>query len=243
MFESRTYRGWVKGGDLIPFTATVGETDLYIRAWSEFESQAIVAVKRYRGEIESYIAGHPEFIDSLEPIDVPDDASPIVREMCRVARLCNVGPMAAVAGVLAEAVGRVLKHFSPEVVVENGGDIYIDTKESRTVGIYAGDSPFTGKLAVDIAPDDTPMGICTSSGTVGHSLSFGKADAVVVLSASTPLADAAATAIANVVKTPDDIPAAIEFAQNIEGLAGVIVIVGDKLGAWGKVKLCEGAFE
>ncbi|MFC1927875.1 UPF0280 family protein, partial [Chloroflexota bacterium] len=88
-----------------------------------------------------------------------------------------------------------------------------------------------------ITPRETPLGICTSSGTVGHSLSLGSADAVIVLSPSTALADAAATALCNVVKTPDDIPQAIERAQSIEGLRGLVIIVGDNMGVWGKVTI------
>jgi len=150
-----------------------------------------------------------------------------------------VGPMAAVAGAIAECVGRELLTFSPEIIVENGGDIFIKTVRKRTVGVYAGESPLTGKIGLEIEAGDTPLGICTSSGTVGHSMSLGRADAVVVLSASTALADAAATAIGNRVNQSTDIDAAIEFGRNIGGLKGIVIIVGKSVGAWGDVKLCE----
>jgi hypothetical protein len=105
------------------------------------------------------------------------------------------------------------------------------------VGVYAGESPFTGKIALEIRPEETPLGVCTSSGTVGHSLSLGTADAVIVVSRSTALADAAATAIGNRVSTADDIDVAIGQAQTIDGLAGVVVIKEDRMGMWGNVKL------
>jgi ApbE superfamily uncharacterized protein (UPF0280 family) len=106
-----------------------------------------------------------------------------------------------------------------------------------TVGVYAGDSPFSGGLALEIEPEETPMGICTSSGTVGHSISLGRADAVIVLSPSTALADAAATATANTVEQAGDIPNGIAFARGIVGLRGVVIIKDDRIGVWGQVKL------
>jgi len=105
------------------------------------------------------------------------------------------------------------------------------------IGIYAGKSPLTGKIGLEINGEDTPLGICTSSGTVGHSLSYGKADAVIVISKSAILADAAATAIGNLIKKPDDISSGIKFAKGIEGLKGVIIIEGDNMGLWGEVKI------
>ena len=147
--------------------------------------------------------------------------------------------MASVAGAITEFVGTELLAFSPEVIVENGGDIFLKSLEKRIIGIYAGKSPLTGKIGLEIDGEDTPLGICTSSGTVGHSLSFGKADAVVALSKSATLADAAATAIGNLILQPDDIPSGIEFAQGIEGLKGLLIIKDDKIGLWGKVKICQ----
>jgi ApbE superfamily uncharacterized protein (UPF0280 family) len=159
--------------------------------------------------------------------------------MAEAGQKAGVGPMAAVAGAIAESVGRELLTFTPEIIVENGGDIYLKVLRKRTVGIFAGDSPLTGKIGLEIEPGDTPLGICTSSGTVGHSLSYGKSDAVVVLSASTALADAAATAIGNRIQKPDDIDTAIEFGRSIDGLKGIVIIVGKSVGVWGDVKLCE----
>jgi hypothetical protein len=114
-------------------------------------------------------------------------------------------------------------------------------KASRTrlIGVYAGNSPLTGKIALQIKPEETPIGVCTSSGTVGPSLSLGVADAVIVLSSSAALADAVATAIGNMVKTAEDIAQAVERAQAIEGLAGVVIIKGEKIGLWGRVEIAS----
>jgi len=142
-------------------------------------------------------------------------------------------------GAIAEFVGRELLEFSPEIIVENGGDIFVKSLRQRTIGIYAGGSPLTGRLGLQIEPEDTPLGICTSSGTVGHSLSFGRADAAIVLADSATLADAAATAIGNRVSEPADIEKAIEFARGIGQLRGVVIIKGENLGVWGEVKLVK----
>jgi ApbE superfamily uncharacterized protein (UPF0280 family) len=147
--------------------------------------------------------------------------------------------MAAVAGAIARAVGEGLMAYSPEVIVENGGDIYLKSLQTRTVSIYAGKSPLSQRIGIRIAADDTPLAICTSSGTVGHSLSFGKADAAVAVSRSAALADAAATAIGNRVNSADDIDPALEFSSGIEGLTGAIIIIGDRIGIRGDLEICR----
>jgi ApbE superfamily uncharacterized protein (UPF0280 family) len=238
-YQPRTYRHWVEGKDLVPFSVTVKETDLYIRATSNLQRKAQRLVLKYRKQLERYIEQNPDFLTSLKPLPTSKNASRIVLDMIEAGRQANVGPMAAVAGAVAEYVGRELLEFSPEIIVENGGDIFLKINRKRIVGIYAGESPLTGKLGLEINPQDTPLGVCTSSGTVGHSLSFGKADAVVVAAGSATLADAAATAICNKVSKPDDINGAIELGRNIVGLKGIVIIIGSSIGAWGDVKLCE----
>jgi ApbE superfamily uncharacterized protein (UPF0280 family) len=168
---------------------------------------------------------------------VAADAPVLVRRMAQAADKAGVGPMAAVAGTIAEAVGKAVLPLSPELIIENGGDVFLASSRPRLVGLYAGQSPFSGKIALRIDPALTPLGVCTSSGTVGHSLSFGAADAVVVLSPDAALADAVATAAGNLVKSKDLIPQALEFAARIEGVIGVLIVLGDELGAWGQVEL------
>jgi uncharacterized protein len=235
--EPRFYRHWINDDDLVSFEVAVQQTDLYIRARRNLKDKALHSVLKHRGSLESYIACHPVFLTALQPYGTEAGAPAIVKEMARVSQLAGVGPMAAVAGAVAEAIGRDLLGFSPEIIVENGGDIFLKISKKRRVGVYAGQSFFTKTIALEIMPRETPLGVCTSSGTVGHSLSLGSADAVIVLSPSTALADAAATAICNIVKTVDDIPRAIEKARSIEGLRGMVVIVGDKMGIWGKAKI------
>jgi hypothetical protein len=238
MYQPRVYRHWIKDGDLVSFSVVVKQTDLYIRARRNLKDKALKSVLKHRTSLEKYIEHHPLFLTTLEPYQAEVEAPAIVKEMSKASWLTSTGPMSAVAGAIAEAVGRDLLPFSPEVIVENGGDIFLKILKKRLVGIYAGEeSPFTRKIALEIRPEETPLGICTSSAITGHSLSLGSADAVIALSPSTSLADAVATAIGNIIKDVEDIPKAIEKAQNIEGLHGIVIIKGDKIGVWGKVKI------
>ena len=239
MYEPRTYRHWIRSRDLISFNIVVKETDLYIRASTNLKRKAYKLALKYRDTLERYIERHPSFLTSLEPLPVTENAPHIVKSMSESAGKVGVGPMASVAGAIAEFVGNELLAFSPEIIVENGGDIYLKSLKKRLIGVYAGKSPLTGKIGLEIEGEDTPLGICTSSGTVGHSLSYGKADAVIVLSKSAILADAAATAVGNLIQQPSDMPSGLEFAKGIDGLKGVIIIKDDKVGLWGKVKLCQ----
>lgn len=239
MTAPRTYRHWIKDKDLVSFTVVIKESDLYIRATRNLQRKSYRILQKYRTPLEKYIEQNHTFLTSLEPITVGEDAPRIVKMMAEAGRKVGVGPMASVAGAIAELVGMELLDFSPEVIVENGGDIFIKSIATRLVGIFAGDSPFTGKIGLEIEGKDTPLGVCTSSGTVGHSLSFGKADAVIVLSPSTALADAAATAIGNLIVNAEDIPRGIEFARSIAGLKGLVIIIKDKMGMWGEVRIKE----
>jgi ApbE superfamily uncharacterized protein (UPF0280 family) len=215
----------------------VKETDLHVSARTNLRSKAYRLILKYREKLESYIGEHPSFLTSLKPVAVDVDSPNIIRAMAESAAMVGVGPMAAVAGAVADFVGRELLAFSPEVVIENGGDIYLKSQKTRRVAIYAGSSPLSGKIGLEIRGSDTPLGVATSSGTVGHSLSFGRADAVTILAKYAALADAAATATGNLVASAEDINTGIEFARHIPEVSGGLIIVGDKMGVWGKVRL------
>ena len=172
-------------------------------------------------------------------MDVEPDAHELIQAMAVAGKTAGVGPMAAVAGALAEFIGWDLIRKSKELIVENGGDIFLASGQERTVSIFAGHSPFSHRIGIRIKPDRTPLGICTSSGTVGHSLSFGKCDAVTVLSSSTALADAAATAAGNRVQTPGEIQKGLDCLASIPGVQGGLIIVGDSMGAWGDLELVK----
>jgi len=236
-YEDRAYRSLVSGHDLHTFRVVVKETDLLIRAERPLEKETRDLVLKHRMPLERYIGDHPEFVHQLTPFPRDPLAPPIVKTMVAASHKASVGPMAAVAGVLAEYVGRDLLELSKEVIVENGGDIFIKTSFPVTVAIYAGHSPLSNRVGVRIDPAGPPVAVCTSSGTVGHSLSLGRADAALVISGSAALGDASATAIGNAVLKRDDISTAIRLGEQIQGIWGVVVIAGDQMGAWGEVEL------
>lgn len=239
METKRFYRDLIKAENLCFFQVCVGQTDLYIGAGADLREEAGQAVRLYRSEIEAYIRVHPEFLLSLIPIHPHNDAPLIVTDMCAAASLAGVGPMAAVAGAMAKFVGRELLKKSQEIIVENGGDIFISSLIDRKIGVYAGKSPLSGKLAIRIKKEMFPCGICTSSGTIGHSLSFGKADAALVIARDASLADACATALGNRVKTSHDVENALKFAESVPGVAGALIIIGETMGAWGSIELAD----
>jgi len=237
MYEERSYRHFIKKDHLVSFQTTVKETDLWICADRLLADEAKEIVLTVRGYIESYIQMHPQFLKTLVPWLVDGPAPRIVREMSEAGTLAGVGPMAAVAGALAEAVGRGLMAYSDEVIVENGGDIFVKLNRPFTCAVAAGKSPLSMRFGMRLDSTQTPISICTSSATVGHSLSFGKADAVCVVSSSCAVADAAATAICNRVGSENEIQQAINAGKLIDGVSAIVVIVKDKVGLWGNTEL------
>ena len=237
MYTKRFYRDDFKAENLEFFHAAVEQTDLYIGAGSNLCKEAIEAIKECRSQLADYIRRHPEFLHSLEPVDPLDGAPAIAVDMCSAARIAGVGPMAAVAGAVAKFVGTRLLEKSDEVIVENGGDIFMHSRSDRRVGIFAGNSPLSGKLGILVRKEMSPCGICTSSGTVGHSLSFGNADAALVVSMDASLADACATALGNRIRTPEDVEGALDFITGKPGVIGALVIIGDVVGALGDIEL------
>lgn len=233
MFQQRNYRQLISGDHLISFQVTVKETDVWIRAISNFSARARERILECRGHLEAYIQTYPDFRHTLDPWPMSGPMSKIVGEMIAAGNAAGVGPMAAVAGAIAEYVGVDLLAVSNEVVVENGGDIFVRLNRPFVSAIYAGESPLSMRVGVRVDPGDRPVAICTSSGTIGHSLSKGKADAVCVVSRSCPVADASATAIGNRVASSGAIAKAIEFGKSIAGVIGIVIIVNDKIGAWG----------
>ncbi|NMA14905.1 MAG: UPF0280 family protein [Clostridia bacterium] len=242
MYVDRKYRTNLVT-DMESFNVIVKETDLFISV-SQGKVNEMMRDKIYqqivllRNELEEYLKNDPEFGRTLSPYIVKDNAPFIAWEMAKWANQAGVGPMAAVAGAFAELIGKYIEeHYSHEVIVENGGDIYLSSQKQRVIGIFAGDSLFTNRIGIKIRPHQTPLGVCTSSGTVGPSLSLGRADAAVVLAQSTFLADAVATAAGNCIQSPDDFPDTIKFVKKIEGIKGVLLIKGDKMAAWGDIEL------
>jgi len=232
-YEPRTYRERVSAAGLTGFRVGIGETDLSIQAAHDLTDIATRAVLRARQDIRDEIAARPQFLRSLVPLKPRPAAADIVLSMYRAGERAGTGPMAAVAGAVAEYVGRELLDHSAEVIVENGGDVFLSTGAERTVAVYAGASPLSGKVGI-VVPAGAQLGICTSSATVGPSYSAGRTDATMVIAAGTAFADAMASAVGNRVKVPEEIEDALNWAGEVDGVLGVLVIVGAAMGVWGQ---------
>jgi ApbE superfamily uncharacterized protein (UPF0280 family) len=210
------------------------------RHYIELAKQSIL---QQRQELERFVRWHPYFVVTLERYELEEDERgmdeeipEVVRRMIEATSKFGIGPMAAVAGVLAEfAVEAMHDAGASYAMVDNGGDIALLTDRELLVGIHAGQSPFSNKIALRIGPSSSVQGICTSSGTVGHSISFGIADAATVLSSSATLADAAATALGNAVTSPDSVATAFDAIRHVPELEGALVICKDVLATWGRL--------
>jgi uncharacterized protein len=237
VFQERTYREWVKASGLVGSHVCQAESDLFILAEEDVTRPAADLLAEVRQDLEDYIQRDEEFLNSRVPYSTREDAPLIARRMAEAARRYDVGPMAAVAGAVAECVGEQLAR--QQVVVENGGDIFIGGSVSPIYTLYAGeDSPFTGKLRFIAKANEKRMGVCTSSGTVGHSFSQGRADAVCVMSTDAARADAAATAYCNQVRSAGDIGRILDLAGSDRQILGMLIVKDEHLGARGCIEFC-----
>ncbi|HHY39991.1 MAG TPA: UPF0280 family protein [Syntrophaceticus sp.] len=241
-YRSRTYRKMIDGKGMVSFPVSFKESDLLISVDEDSYSPQLkkavyLQLLAIRGQLEGYILRDQEFQRTLIPHHLLPAAPRIARLMAAAAKRAGVGPMAAVAGAVAEVIGRQLMRSVKELIVENGGDIYFNTSHPLQVAIFAGKSPLSGKVGIKIAPQPSGCGVCTSSASVGPSLSFGQADAAVVISSSAALADAAATTLGNLVHCEKDFTLALQKVCKIKGVKGAVLILGDRLGALGDVEL------
>jgi uncharacterized protein len=240
--QERIYRQQLHS-DLQLTRLTVGETDLGISlppgVWTlKLEQGLRDHLVWQRSLLQKYIALHPAFAASHQPLRLLPEAPPLARRMAAAAEIAGVGPMAAVAGALAASAGRWLAKYSAEMVVENGGDIYIASQQPRIIGVYAGEvSPFSGQLGVSLQPADMPCGVCTSSGTVGSSFSYGRADAALVIADNAALADAVATAAGNLVQAAADVESACRYALALPGVRAALILCGEAMAVAGNIQL------
>ena len=236
MHRKRFYRSYPEG-DGLTFNVKLDTTDLYIKAGVNLHDEAYRALSFTRSQLEKHIETHDEFLHSLDPVLPHGDEPDIALAMVRASSIAGTGPMAAVAGAIAETVGRELLRYSGEVIVENGGDIWMKLLNPSTVGLYADNLYFKNQVGIRIYPDDTPCSVCTSSSKLGHSISFGNADSVTVVAETGALADAMATAVCNMVKTENDMEKALDFGMSVNGVRGVLIVYRDLLGVRGKLEL------
>jgi hypothetical protein len=197
---------------------------------------AVTDIIRQRDILERYIARYPEFQHSFSPVPAIDNTPQIALHMFSAAERTGVGPMAAVAGAMAQsAANACLREGATEVIIDNGGDIYLVATAPVTIAIFSGTAKLGAHLAFVIEPRDTPLSVCSSSGRMGHSQSLGDCDLATIVSKDAALADAAATLTANLVKTVRDIDAALEQVTAIPGIEGVLIIKDDRIGLAGRL--------
>lgn len=211
------------------------ETALNIKVDINIIDELIQEVLFQRKQLEHYIQKNPRFYSSYEPVELEKNAPEIVKKMAEAGKLCNVGPMAAVAGTISEfCVRKGIELGASKMLVENGGDICCYGSEF-IIKIFSGETKISNKIAFKLNPQGI-LGVCTSSQSVGHSVSFGESDAVVVVSKKTPVADAAATAIGNAVKGEviESIAKGIEFAKKLP-VDGVMIIREEHIGTYGEL--------
>ena len=243
-YQPRNYRQQFNPARFASFTVQYLETDLWIGVdhasfQKEIAEVALHEVVALRTRLGTYIDEHPLFRSSLEPLPLSPGAPREAREMAAAGLRTATGPMAAVAGLFAHRTAEKIRKQFPvkELIVENGGDYYLLLKEDLLMTIYAGDSPLSEKIGIIIPAADTPCGICTSSGTVGPSLSFGRADAVMVACSSPALADAWATALANRVKSPADIEPVLKYSEQFPEILSLVIICEDQTGIRGNFEV------
>ena len=215
----------------------LGETAVTIVAEEELIWYAEQDIFERRSELVKFIDYDPFFQLTFEPYDEPESAPEIVKHMCAAARIADVGPMAAVAGAIGRsALMAMVERGADHAIIDNGGDIALILREETPIGIYAGQSDFKG-LAYLMPPIDGIYGICTSSGTVGPSISLGRADAATVFAKDVAIADACATRLGNLVKDEreDTLGSAVRLVAELEGVDGCVAMIGSKMAMRGKV--------
>lgn len=239
MYQQRIYRNKMDIDSLNKYHVIQGESDLLI-----FSSQLDLAkvekyLKNCRDDILRAISQDNNFLTSLTPIDLNSKMPKIVKDMVLATSHYKVGPMAAVAGAIAQYLGRYIKGMSEEVIIENGGDIYISTKSEKVIKIYSKDKVYEDKLEIILKPDQKEVALCTSSGKLGHSKSFGNSDAVMIKAEDAILADAAATAFANKLQSKRDIERVLSQAKDDKYIMGIIILIDGNLGVWGDIEFRE----
>jgi uncharacterized protein len=243
-FQPRTYRTQFNSARFQSFEVKHLETDLWIgvNPSSFKEEMKVIAfdkIKELRTRLDEYILSEPFFKKSLKPFLPSENAPNEAKEMATAAEKAGIGPMSAVAGLFAREVGEtLLQNFSvEELVIENGGDIFVLLKNELVLSVFAGESPLSERIGLVIPSKKNKLGICTSAGTVGPSLSFGKADAVVVICEDVLLADAFATAFGNKVKSPNDVEKVINQAEKYPEILSMLIVCEDKVGIRGDFEM------
>jgi len=225
---------------LYEYGMIIGESQIHVRSDREDAMlEAIKSIKYHRQQLIRYIQNDPLFQYTLKPIEIAPDAPEIIRAMTESCGIADVGPMASVAGSLADlGIKAMLKCGAKVAVIENGGEVAAFTERPVHITILSNNSPISGKIGFQITREDCPIGIATSSGEVGNAISFGEADSATVIANSASLADAASTAVCNAVigeNAEDSILLGLKRAGGIDGVRGALIIRKGHAGLIGRL--------
>ena len=239
-YRERSYRSRFSNDERRWFCVKFLESDLWIGVdrgsySASMEADTYAMLVELRRSMDAYLLMDPAYKAALTPYDAGLEAPDILKEMSRTSHKTGIGPMSAVAGAVAKRVAEFLG--TKEVIVENGGDIYAKSSSDMDISVFAGQSPLSEKIGLHIPAEDFPLGICTSSGTVGPSLSLGRADAVMIVCKDVLLADSYATAMANRIKTVSDLQPVIDHISNIPDILGAIAVKDDRMAITGRFEL------
>ncbi len=235
--ESFIYRKKISSKTAYKWHLAYRNTDLYVASSKNIIDALVKHLIDFYEAVDRVSKTNPAFLKSLSPLRENMSYPEIINEMVRKSAVYGVGPMASIAGAVCDYIGRKLMGEARTIIIENGGDIFIKSGHQVIAGIYTENIKLGDKLKLKIQPKNTPCGLCSSSGTMGHSLSLGKTDLVSVLASTTISADAAATALANRISEEGQIQSSIEEFKKMPALKGILVIKSSKIGLWGQMEL------
>jgi len=236
MYEERFYRDQI----ISKFKIEVSykESDILICSDKEIaKEKALELLVKYYDQIEGYVAKNPNFLTSLSPLKNDQSAPPIIREMLENSKITGIGPFAAVAGAIAKYVGEDLLDCCQELIIENGGDIFLRINQDKIIGVYLGEEFKISNFNLKVRKRDQSFGVASSSSTLGHSLNFGKADLVSVVAENIIIADGFATAISNRIKKIDDVEQVLVEVKDKLLIQGLLIAFGEKVFLWGDLKI------
>jgi len=243
-YKDRTYRKLFADSSLRSFSVSYKETDLWIGTDAgsysvSMKDYALDIVSQLRNEMDAYLEKDPAYLSALVPYHPMPVAPMIFHFMSKASAQTGIGPMSTVAGAFDRLVADALcqRYGCRDIVVENGGDIYANVSHDLDISVFAGQSPLSERVGIHIPAGTFPLGICTSSGTVGPSLSLGKADAMMIVCRDVLLADSYATAMANRIQTVDDLQTVIDLCQSVPEILGALAVKDDRMAICGEFEL------
>lgn len=236
MYEERFYRQSTKTNHILE--VSYQESDLLILSSQKIPQElAQEIVKKYYDIISEYITFNKQFQTSLSPLKDDPSAPEIVKAMLASCNITGIGPFASVAGAIAQYVGQELLSQTEELIIENGGDLFLKINKEILLGVYLGRNFKLNNLTLKIKPRNYPFGIASSSAYIGHSLNFGKADLVTVIAKDAIIADGLATSLSNQIKKPSDAQRVIALAKDNFLIEGLLIAVEEKIFLWGDIEL------